>query len=108
MADSTFHWKWMKETHPDLFEQTSEWRKSIGDCSSLTPKEQELIKLSVAATLHCRPAVRSHTEAALKQNATEDDVFSALTIVLMVAGISAYRDACLFIEDIIESHRKQQ
>lgn len=60
----------------------------------LGPKTRELIALAVAATRQCDGCITTHTEAALKQGATRDEVAEALGVAIAVnAGAALVNSA---------------
>lgn len=55
----------------------------------LGPKIRELIALAVAVTVHCDGCIVVHTEAALKNGATQEEIIEALGVAIAVnAGSS--------------------
>jgi AhpD family alkylhydroperoxidase len=52
--------------------------------SVLTPKIRELIALAVAVTVQCDGCIVVHTDAALKNGATEEEIIEALGVAVAV------------------------
>jgi AhpD family alkylhydroperoxidase len=55
----------------------------------LDPKIRELIALAVAVTVHCDGCIVVHTDAALKNGATEQEIIEALGVAVAVNAGSA-------------------
>jgi AhpD family alkylhydroperoxidase len=55
----------------------------------LGPKIRELIALAVAVTVQCDGCIVVHTEAALQNGATEDEILEALSVAITVKAGSA-------------------
>ena len=67
--------------------------RMIGDAAKksdlLGPKVRELIALAVAVTVQCDGCIVVHTEAALKNGATEEEIVEALGVAVQVKAGSA-------------------
>jgi AhpD family alkylhydroperoxidase len=50
----------------------------------LGPKVRELIALAVAVTRQCDGCIAVHTDAAIKQNATKEEIVEALSVAVAV------------------------
>jgi AhpD family alkylhydroperoxidase len=57
--------------------------------AALDAKTRELISLAVAVTLHCDGCIVVHTDAALKNGATEQEIIEALGVAVAVNAGSA-------------------
>ena len=55
----------------------------------LGPKMRELIALAVAVTVQCDGCIVVHTEAALQNGATEEEILEALSVAVNVKAGSA-------------------
>jgi AhpD family alkylhydroperoxidase len=55
----------------------------------LGPKIRELIALAVAVTVQCDGCIVVHTDAALKNGATEEEILEALSVAVSVKAGSA-------------------
>jgi AhpD family alkylhydroperoxidase len=55
----------------------------------LGAKTRELIALAVAVTVQCDGCIVVHTEAALKNGATEEEIIEALSVAIQVKAGSA-------------------
>lgn len=102
-APSTYHWQLMKEINPEQFEKWSEFG-ALSNPGQIPDKYRELIFCGIAYALHCKPATINHTMNAMdKYGCTKEEVFSVLCQVLTMAGASAYRDACLNLEEYLKT-----
>ncbi len=67
--------------------------RTIGEAGKNTdllgPKIRELIALAVAVTVQCDGCIVVHTEAALKNGATEQEIIEALGVAVTVKAGSA-------------------
>jgi AhpD family alkylhydroperoxidase len=67
--------------------------RMMGDAAKksdlLGPKVRELIALAVAVTVQCDGCIVVHTEAALKNGATEEEIIEALGVTVQVKAGSA-------------------
>ena len=67
--------------------------RAIGEAGKKTdllgPKIRELIALAVAVTVQCDGCIVVHTEAALKNGATEEEIIEALGVAVQVKAGSA-------------------
>ena len=67
--------------------------RMIGEAGKKTdllgPKIRELIALAVAVTVQCDGCIVVHTEAALKNGATEQEIIEALGVAVQVKAGSA-------------------
>ncbi len=67
--------------------------RMLGDAGKKTdllgPKIRELIALAVAVTVQCDGCIVVHTEAALKNGATEQEIIEALGVAITVKTGSA-------------------
>ena len=67
--------------------------RTLGDAGKksylLGPKIRELIALAVAVTVQCDGCIVVHTEAALQNGATEQEIIEALSVVVTVKAGSA-------------------
>lgn len=67
--------------------------RMIGDAGKATdllgPKMRELIAIAVAVTVQCDGCIAVHTEAALKNGATEQEIIEALGVAVSVKAGSA-------------------
>jgi AhpD family alkylhydroperoxidase len=67
--------------------------RMLGDAGKQTDllgqKTRELIALAVAVTVECDGCIVTHTEAALKAGATEEEIIEALGVAITVKAGSA-------------------
>jgi AhpD family alkylhydroperoxidase len=76
-------------TSPDIvrgYRMISDAGKST---NLLDPKTRELIALAVAVTVQCDGCIVIHTDAALKNGATEQEIVEALGVAITVKAGSA-------------------
>ena len=102
MADPMYHWKLMEQADPELNEKTKQLRSQICAHGAIPKKYVELMRVAMAAMVRSVPTERAHIQHAIKNGATKEEVFEVLSLVLMWAGVPAYREVCLNLEDILE------
>ncbi len=103
-SPSVYHWELMKAMNPEQFAKWSEFSglANLNDC--IPAKYKELIFCAMAYVLHCKPATINHTMNAMEKcGATKEEVFSVLSLAMLMGGASAYRDACLNLEEYLKT-----
>ena len=97
---SAFHWKLMKDVNPELFEKWGEFTSKVNIDDCIPAKYKELMLCAMAYMVHCKPATITHTANAIEKcGATLEEVFSVLSMAMMMGGAPVYRDACLNLEE---------
>jgi AhpD family alkylhydroperoxidase len=71
----------------------------------LDPKTRELIAIAVAVTVRCDGCITVHSEAAVKEGATDDEIAEALGVAVAVNAGAALVFSGRAL-DAIESHRR--
>lgn len=101
---SSYHWELMEEINPDQRKKWNEFCSLVNVNDSIPAKYKELIVCGMAYVLHCKPATITHTMNAMeKYGATKEEVFTTLGLAMMMGGATAYRDACLNLEEYLKT-----
>ena len=76
-------------TSPDIVRGYRQMGDAAKQADLLGAKTRELIALAVAVSLHCDGCIVVHTEAALKNGATREEIVEALGVAITVNAGSA-------------------
>jgi AhpD family alkylhydroperoxidase len=85
---------------PDLLLTTVEQGKTISKPKFISPKTAQLVAVSAAAALRCKPCLNLHIEEALRKGSTPDEVFEAIFIAGLISKASTLADSLREFESI--------
>ena len=74
----------MAKLSPGTVRGYRELSDANGKTGKLDPKTRELISLAVAVTRQCDGCITVHTDAAVKQGATEEEIMEAVGVAIAV------------------------
>jgi AhpD family alkylhydroperoxidase len=81
--------KGLRQGAPGVMQGFAAIARAALEKHALDTKTKELIALAVAVAVRCDPCIASHSEAAVKQGATREEVMEAIGVaILMGAGPS--------------------
>jgi len=102
MANPGYHWQLMGEMDKTLLEKWQSYAAAINREEVIPAKYQELIICGMAYVLKSEPATLTHTANAMEKfGASKDEIFTVLTLSLLLAGAHTYRQACLTLEEYL-------
>jgi AhpD family alkylhydroperoxidase len=79
----------MAQLSPDTVRGHTVLGAASSKTKHLDPKIRELISLAVAVTLRCDGCITVHTDAAIKQGASQEEIAEALGIAVSVNAAAA-------------------
>jgi len=78
---------------PDLLLKTVEQGGTIRKPRFIEPKTAELVVVSAAAVLRCKPCLNLHMEEALRMGASLDEIFEVIFIAGLISKASTLADS---------------
>lgn len=75
---------------PDAYKSFIGLHDSVMDPGALDKKNKELIALGIAVASHCKPCIYQHTQAAVQEGATPQEVLEAAGVAVLMAGGPAF------------------
>jgi AhpD family alkylhydroperoxidase len=83
---------------PEVSAAFKKFSQAVFDDGALDTKTKQLIAVAVAHVTQCPYCIRGHTEAALKQGASEQQVMEAIWVAAEMRAGGAYAHANLALE----------
>ena len=71
---------------PEVIDSFATMSRAVMQDGALTAKVKELIALAISATKQCDGCIAAHALGAARQQATEQEVAEALSVVVMMNG----------------------
>ena len=71
---------------PEVIDSFATMSRAVMQDGALTAKVKELIALTISATKQCDGCIAAHALGAARQQATEQEVAEALSVVVMMNG----------------------
>lgn len=87
-----------RELAPEILDAFKTFSQRVFADGALPQKTKQLIAVAVAHVTQCPYCIRGHTEAALKQGATEQEVMEAIWVAAEMRAGAAYAHAGLAID----------
>lgn len=104
MANPAYHWALMDEMNPECREAYRQFSALTNSHEVLPAKYRELLVFGMACVLRSAPAVKTHAVTAVtKYGATKEEIFSVLATAMSLGGVPAYREACMELEEFLET-----
>jgi AhpD family alkylhydroperoxidase len=75
---------------------------------ALSKKNKQLIAVAVAHVTQCPYCIRGHTEAALKQGATDKEIMEAIWVAAEMRAGGAFAHSSLALDTINHVHGQSQ
>src|SRR3954471_1218674 len=91
----------MGEFDPDLLAKLEPFRDKVLGPGALSPRDKEIVMLSMIMMLRFEPGIKLHFGRALDEGATEQELFEVCTILMLVAGVPTFRVALLILKDLV-------
>ncbi len=102
MSNPAFHWAFMDEINPECHEAYAKFSSLTNSNQVLPPKYRELLVFGMACVLRSAPAVKTHGMNCIqKYGATKEELFAVMATAMSMAGVPAYREAALNLEDFL-------
>ncbi|HOV22462.1 MAG TPA: carboxymuconolactone decarboxylase family protein [bacterium] len=76
----------LSKKNPEGLKKFNEFMECVLKNGSLDTKTKELIAIGIAVALRCPYCIGGHTEKALKAGATEDEIYEAGMVAVLMAG----------------------
>jgi len=87
-----------RELAPEPYAAFRTFSQKVFADGALPSKTKQLIAVAVAHVTQCPYCIRGHTEAALKQGATEQEIMEAIWVAAEMRAGAAYAHANLAID----------
>jgi len=95
-------YKALAKRRPDLLLTTVEQGKAIHQPRFISSKTAQLVAVSAAAALRCKPCLKLHIEEALRDGSSPDEVFEAIFIAGLISKASTLADSLREFDSITE------
>lgn len=99
-------WDRMSKTDPELAEKAIALRDYVFQEGTLSQTTKELIYVGICCSMRLPIATRVHAERALERGATRAQVYEAVALSVVAAGIPAYREAVTLLQDVLWPTKK--
>ncbi|MBL0142456.1 MAG: carboxymuconolactone decarboxylase family protein [Betaproteobacteria bacterium] len=87
-----------RELAPDVYGAFREFGKRVFADGALPSKTKQLIAVAVAHVTQCPYCIRGHSELALKNGATEQEIMEAIWVAAEMRAGAAYAHAAIAID----------
>jgi alkylhydroperoxidase/carboxymuconolactone decarboxylase family protein YurZ len=94
-------WDRMSERDPGLAEKAIGLRDYVFQEGALSQGTKELIYVGICCAMRLPVAIRVHVERALEHGATRVQIYEAVALSVVAAGIPAYREAVTLLQDVL-------
>jgi AhpD family alkylhydroperoxidase len=96
----------LKAAAPDLGKAFAPFFQTLMKDGALNVKTKELIALAIGVHARCERCIYSHTEKALKNGATPQEIMEAVGVAIMMGGGPAYTYAPVVLDAIRHFEQK--
>lgn len=87
-----------KQLAPDTHDAWEAFSRQVFAAGALDPATKQLIAVAVAHVTQCPYCIRSHTKAALRAGATEEQLMEAIWVAAEMRAGGAYAHSTLALE----------
>src|SRR5207248_11338722 len=95
-----------RELAPEVDKAFHEFSKAAFADGALPRKSKQLIAVAVAHTTQCPYCIRSHTQAAMREGATESEIMEAIWVAAEMRAGGAFAHSVIALEAMAErTHR---
>jgi AhpD family alkylhydroperoxidase len=94
-------WQQMEAAKPELTAKATGLRDHVFSDGALPRKTKELIYLGMCCATRFHDGIRIHAQRALAHGATTDEVYEAIALSIVCAGIPAFREAVNTVRQLI-------
>lgn len=95
-----------RELVPETMEAWREFNKAVFKDGAIPSVTKELIAVAVAHTTQCAYCIESHTKAALKKGASEEELMEAIWVAAEMRAGGAYAHSAVALK-VMENHGKK-
>lgn len=92
-----------RELVPETMEAWREFNRAVFRDSAIPSVTKELIAVAVAHTTQCAYCIESHTKAALKKGASEEELMEAIWVAAEMRAGGAYAHSAVALK-VMEDH----
>ncbi len=94
-------WQKMEALEPELTAKATGLRDYVFAEGALPRRTKELIYLGMCCATRFHDGIRIHAQRALEQGATAEEVYEAIALSIVCAGIPAFREAVNTVRQLI-------
>lgn len=94
-----------RELIPETMEAWLEFNKAVFKDGAIPSVTKELIAVAVAHTTQCAYCIESHTKAALRKGASEEELMEAIWVAAEMRAGGAYAHSAVALK-VMEDHGK--
>lgn len=95
-----------RELAPDIYAAFRAFGQKVFADGAVPSKTKQLIAIAVAHVTQCPYCIRGHTELALKQGATEQEIMEAIWVAAEMRAGGAYAHSILAIDTMNQTAAK--
>lgn len=96
-----------KKLAPEIHDAFTAFSERVFAEGALPVKTKQLIAVAAAHITQCPYCIRSHTKAALRHGATEEEIMEAIWVAAEMRAGGAYAHAALALDTIAEVKERQ-
>ena len=93
-----------RELAPEIFEAFRAFGQRVFADGALPSKTKQLIAVAVAHVTQCPYCIRGHTDLALRQGATDNEIMEAIWVAAEMRAGGAYAHSILAIDAMHRHH----
>ncbi len=94
-------WSEMQPLDPALTASATGLRDLVFAEGKLPRRTKELIYLGMCCAIRFPDGIRIHAQRALEHGASREEVYEAVALSVVGAGIPAYREAVIILKDLL-------
>lgn len=91
---------------PEIHQAFQAFSKQVFADGALTAKTKQLIAVAVAHVTQCPYCIRGHTKAALRENASAEEIMEAIWVASEMRAGGAYAHSTPALDTVNEVHAK--
>lgn len=85
---------------PEIMSSWNNFNKTVFKEGALPEKTKQLIAVAVAHVTQCPYCIRSHTKAALRKGASQEEIMEAIWVAAEMRAGGAYAHALIAIDEM--------
>lgn len=101
------HYQQLCQRFPEVMSAIENLGTTVRGAGPIDKKTAELIQLAVAASAQSVGSVHSHCRRALKEGATTEEVQHTLLLLVSTIGFPKVAAALAWIEEVLETGRRE-
>jgi len=102
MSEFPHTYNWLASKFEKVIDVHQQFGKELQKAGPLNDKTGQLIKLAGAAAFNSKGAVRSHCRQALEADATPDEIYHTLILLVSTIGFPRVASALSWAKNVIE------